>query len=311
MAIGLISLLILLIMNVEHLRLFVRVAAMNNISMAGKELGLSPAVSSAHINKLEEGLGVRLIHRTTRRVSLTEEGIDFLPHAEEVLASIELARSSVGSGSITPQGTLRVTAPASFGRMHIVPALTDFLELYPDLSVDLRLSDSILDMVEGGFDIAIRNSSLNDSSLVARKLASDNRMVVASPAFLERYGEPRSVTELTEFNCVGLMGIEEWVFKTQSGHQSVKPAHLLRMDNGEAVRDACVAGLGITVCSDWCAYEQLRSKELVQILTDVPLATETAIWAVYPSSRLLAPKVRAFIDYFMERFGDKPYWENT
>ncbi len=298
-------------MNIEHLRLFMRVAAINNISMAGKELGLSPAVSSAHINKLEEGLGVRLIHRTTRRVSLTEEGIDFLPHAEQVLASVELAQASVGSGSVTPQGTLRITAPASFGRMHIVPALADFTQRYPDLMLDLRLCDSILDMVEGGFDIAIRNSSLNDSTLVARKLAVDNRMVLASPAFLEKYGEPKSADDLTAFNCVGLMGLEDWAFKTPKGRQSVKPKHILRMDNGEAVRDACVNGLGITICSAWCAYEQLRNGELVQILKDQPLASDTAIWAVYPSSRMLAPKVRVFIDYFLEILGDKPYWEDA
>lgn len=296
-------------MNIEHLKLFVRIAATNNISMAGKELGLSPAVSSAHINKLEEGLGVRLIHRTTRRVSLTEEGIDFLPHAEEVLASVELAQASVGSGSVTPQGTLRITAPASFGRMHIVPALADFTSRYPDLSLDLRLSDSILDMVEGGFDIAIRNSSLTDSTLIARKLASDSRMVFASPAFLEKHGEPKSFSNLAEFDCVGLMGLDDWAFETLNGRQSIKPKYVIRMDNGEAVRDACVAGLGITICSVWCAYEQLRNGELVQIFKDQPLASDTAIWAVYPSSRLLAPKVRAFIDYFIEQFGDEPYWE--
>lgn len=298
-------------MNIEHLKLFIRVVATNNISMAGKELGLSPAVSSAHISKLEESLGVRLIHRTTRRVSLTEEGIDFLPHAEKVLESVELAQASVGSGSVTPQGTLRITAPASFGRMHVVPALAGFMDQYPNLSLDLRLSDSILDMVEGGFDIAIRNSRLNDSTLVARKLASDNRMVLASPAFLEKYSEPNSIGDLTDFNCVGLMGLEDWAFETKDGRQSVKPKYTVRMDNGEAVRDACVAGLGITICSVWCAYEQLRSGELVQVLKDQPLASDTAIWAVYPSSRLLAPKVRAFIDYFSERFGDNPYWEST
>lgn len=298
-------------MNIEHLKLFARIAVTNNISLAGKELGLSPAVSSAHINKLEEGLGVRLIHRTTRRVSLTEEGIDFLPHAQEVLESVELARASVGSGSITPQGTLRITAPASFGRMHIVPALASFMELYPNLSLDLRLSDSILDMVEGGFDIAIRNSSLNDSTLVARKLASDARVVCASPVFIDQYGEPELFSNLANFNCVGLMGLEEWTFDTPNGRQTVKPKQFVRMDNGEAVRDACIAGLGITICSEWCAHEQLRSGELVQILKDQPLKSDTAIWAVYPSSRLLAPKVRAFIDYFSERFGDNPYWENV
>lgn len=131
-------------MNIEHLKLFVRVAVTNNISLAGKELGLSPAVASAHINKLEDGLGVRLIHRTTRKVSLTEEGQAFRPHAENVLGSVETARSAVGSGRISPQGTLRITAPASFGRMHMIPALKGFLSSYPDLKVDYALAIVLL-----------------------------------------------------------------------------------------------------------------------------------------------------------------------
>ena len=296
-------------MNIEHLKLFIRVAATNNISLAGKELGLSPAVSSAHINKLEEGLGVRLIHRTTRRVSLTEEGIDFLPHAKEVIASIELAQASVGTGSVSPQGTLRITASASFGRMHIVPALNDFLSLYPGLTLDLRLSDSIIDMVEGGFDIAVRNSSLNDSSLVARKLAYDNRILCASPFYLAQNTEPQSPDDLIEMDCISFMGLEEWWFETSSGRQSIKPKSILRTDNGEAVRDACVNGIGITICSVWSAHEQLKRGELIQVLEDYPLVNNTAIWALYPSSRLLAPKVRAFIDFFVDLYGDKPYWE--
>lgn len=298
-------------MKLEHLKLFVRVAAKNNISLAGRELGLSAAVSSSHINKLEESLGVRLIHRTTRSVSLTEEGIDFLPHAKEVLDSVELAQASIGTGSLSPQGTLRIAAPASFGRMHIVPFLKDFMALYPSLTLDLRLNDSIIDMVEGGFDIAIRNSSLNDSSLVARKIASDSRIICASPAFIEQFGEPDIFDDLKNFKCVGLMGTDELVFDVVEGLQTIKPEYIARMDNGEAVRDACITGMGIAMCSVWCAYKQLRSGELVQILKNQPLASNTDIWAVYPSSRLLAPKVRAFIDYFIEQFGDYPYWENT
>lgn len=133
-------------------------ATTNNISLPGNELGLSPAVASAHISKLEEELGVRLLHRTTRKVSLTEEGVAFLPDAEEVLSSIEAARASVGAGDTLPKGNLRVTAPSSFGHMHLIPALKGFLSRYPHLSFDLHLSDSIVDLVEGGFDIAIRNA---------------------------------------------------------------------------------------------------------------------------------------------------------
>ena len=296
-------------MNVEYLRLFVKIAATNNISLAGKDLGLSAAVSSAHISKLEQSLGVKLIHRTTRKVSLTPEGQDFLPHAEEVLASVESARAAVGAGSVIPQGTLRVTAPASFGRMHIVPNLAGFLALYPKLKVDLRLSDTIIDMVEGGYDIAVRNAALNDSSLVARKLARDKRIVCASPDYIAKHDKPNNPTELINHQCINLIGLEHWSFKTPQGTQTIKNNYQLRADNGEAVRDACVAGIGITICSTWCGYKQLQTGELVQVLDDYPLESDTAIWAVYPSSRLLAPKVRAFIDYFVDCFGDRPYWE--
>jgi DNA-binding transcriptional LysR family regulator len=295
-------------MNIKHLKLFIRIASTNNISLAGNELRLSPAVASAHINKLEAGLGVRLIHRTTRKVSLTEEGKAFLPYAEDVISSIEAARASVGAGNTLPIGTLRVAAPASFGRMHILPALTKFLTLYPELHVDLKLSDTIVDLVEGGFDIAIRNSQLKDSSLIARKLATDNRILCASPAYLETYGEPLSPEELDFHQCITLMGLDDWIFHTPKGPINIKAKGNFRTDNGEAVRDACINGMGITISSQWSIYKHLQNGNLVQILKDYPLVNDTAIWAVYPSSRLLAPKVRAFIDYFTEYFGETPYW---
>lgn len=297
-------------MNNDHLRLFVRIASTQNISLAGSELGLSPPVASTHINKLEEELGVKLIHRTTRKVSLTEEGREFLPRAEEVLDAVDLAMASVGSGSFTPQGTIRVTAPSSFGGMHIVPALKGFIETYPNLKVDLRLSDSVIDMVEGGFDIAIRNASLNDSSLVARKLASDKRIICASPDYLKKYGEPKTPQDLFNHECINLMGIDNWLFETPDGPQKIKAKGAIRIDNGVSVRDTCVSGAGLTISSIWCAYQQLNDGKLVEVLADYTLISDTAIWAVYPSSRLLAPKVRAFIDYFIKYFGDTPYWEN-
>jgi len=298
-------------MNIDHLSLFVRIATTHNISMAGQALGLSPAVASTHINKLEENLGIRLIHRTTRRVSLTPEGEAFLPHAEDVLASVEAARASVGAGSSSPRGTLRIAAPASFGRMHLLPALSDFFIKYPELRVDLKLSDTIIDLVEGGFDIAIRNSALKDSSLIARKLSPDNRILCASPAYLASYGEPQTPSDLTQHQCITLMGLDNWAFHTAKGQQSIKAKGCFRTDNGEAVRDACINGLGITINSKWSVYKQLAQGTLVPLLKDYPLVSDTAIWAVYPSSRLLAPKVRAFIDYFVDHFGDNPYWEKT
>lgn len=298
-------------MNIDHLKLFIRIAATNNISQAGQALGLSPAVASTHINKLEEGLGVRLMHRTTRKVSLTEEGKAFLPHAEDVLASVEAARASVGAGSLAPTGTLRVAAPASFGRMHLLPALTGFLTQYPDLKVDLKLSDTMVDLVEGGFDIAVRNTQLKDSSLIARKLASDSRLLCASQAYLTSNGEPKSPEDLDAHQCITLIGLDHWSFSTPNGPINIKAKGHFRTDNGEAVRDACANGLGITISSRWSVYQHLHRGELIEILKDYPLISDTAIWAVYPSSRLLAPKVRAFIDYFVQYFGDTPYWDQS
>lgn len=295
-------------MKYEHLKLFVRVANLNNISRAGSELGLSPAVASAQINKLEQDLGTRLIHRTTRQVSLTEDGEAFLPYAEDVLASTEAARASVGRGDSSPSGTLRITAPASFGRMHMVPAMPGFLSAYPQLRVDCRFSDSILDLVEGGFDIAIRNAALKSSSLIARKLAPDQRIVCASPDYIAKFGEPATPLELQLHDCVVLAGLDKWIFKSEQGDIDVKVQGRFRTDNGETLRDACVQGMGIAVNSKWSVYEHLERGSLVQVLKDHPLVSDTAIWAVYPSARQLAPKVRAFIDYFSQVYSDRREW---
>jgi DNA-binding transcriptional LysR family regulator len=296
-------------MNIEHLKLFIRLAATQNISQAGQELNLSPAVASTHISKLEKALGIRLVHRTTRKVSLTEDGQVFLPHAEEVLASVESARAAVGDGNLVPRGTLRLTAPASFGRMHMMSTLSDFLAKYPELTIDFRLSDSVVDLVEGGFDLAIRNAELKDSTLIARKLAPDNRIVCASPDYLIKFGEPVSPEELAAHQCINLVGLENWQFETTDGQVSVKTKGRFRTDNGEAARKACADGLGIAIASTWNVYRQLERGELKQILNDYPLVSDTAIWAVYPSSRLLACKVRAFIDYFSDYYGATPYWD--
>ena len=296
-------------MNIEHLKLFTRIAATHNISLAGSELGLSPAVASSHIGKLEQALGVRLIHRTTRKVSLTEEGQAFLHHAEDVLSSVEAARASVGAGHSSPIGTLRIAAPASFGRMHLLPALKAFTQTYPRLKIDLKLSDTIVDLVEGGFDVAIRNSELKDSSLIAKKLTRDNRILCASSDYVAEFGQPTHPDELKQHNCITLLNLDHWHFNAGKSQISVKVNGNFRTDNGEAIRDASVNGLGISINSTWSAYKQLISGELIELLPEYPLASQTAIWAVYPSSRQLAPKVRGFIDFFSTYFDDTPYWD--
>lgn len=297
-------------MNIEHVKLFVRLAVTHNISSAGQELGLSPAVASSYINKLETGLGVRLVHRTTRKVSLTEEGLAFLPHAENVIESIDAACASVGVGSHTPSGVLRISAPASFGRLYLIPAIKAFMKAYPTLKVDFRMSDSIIDLVEGGFDLAIRNAELKDSTLVARKLVEDKRILCAAPSYLEAHGVPSHPLEVASHQFVNFSEFDNWIFATPEGPISVRAQGEFKADNGEAVRDACVQGLGLAVSSIWCCHKELKRGELVPILAEYPLITDSAIWAVYPSSRLLAPKVRAFIDFFIDYFGRTPDWND-
>ncbi len=195
--------------------------------------------------------------------------------------------------------------------MHLMPAIPGFLSRYPDLSIDLRLSDAIVDLVEGGFDLAIRNAELKDSSLIARKLAPDNRIICTSPDYLAKFGQPSSPDELREHQCINLMGLDNWCFKTPDGSLNIKTKGRFRTDHGEAVRDACANGLGIAINATWSVYQHLERGELVQILRDYPLTADAAIWAVYPSSRLLAPKVRAFIEYLAQYYGNPPYWDKN
>lgn len=299
-------------MNIDHLKLFTRIASILNISKAGQELGLSPAVASAHISKLENSLGTRLLHRSTRQISLTDEGKIFLPHAQDILDRMEEAKGSIGSGMTTPTGVIRVTAPASFGRQHLLPAITTFMQNHPLIRIDLSMTDVIVDVIEGGYDVAIRNDDLKDSSLIARKLADDHRIICASPQYLERKGEPKNLEDLKQHDFVNLKGLETWLFKNKQKNAksiSIKVHSRMLTDNGEAMRDASIAGIGLSINSTWNCYQQLKKGELKQILNEYPLEHSGAIWAVYPTKRLIAPKVRLLIDFLADWFGAIPYWD--
>ncbi|MFD1482566.1 LysR family transcriptional regulator [Paracoccus nototheniae] len=297
-------------MDVRDLRLFVRIAQLGGISAAARDLGLTPAGASARLAALERKLGARLLHRTTRQATLTEDGLAFLPHAEQVMLAAEAARAALGREQAAPRGTLRVAAPASFARMHIVPGLADFCRQYPQLSLDLRISDSMVDLVEGAFDVAVRYAELRDSSFVARRLAPDKRVLVASPEYVERRGRPKTPDDLAEHSCLAVGTLDLWTFHGKDGNpieRRITPS--LRINDGGAVRDAACAGLGVALMATWCAADELRSGVLVPALPDYPLVSTQTLWALYPSSRELAPKVRAFIDWLAERFGGQPYWD--
>jgi len=298
-------------MDVDDLNLFVRIAQLNSISAAARDLGLTPAAASARLASLERKVSARLLHRTTRQTTLTEDGLAFLPHAEQVVHAAEAARAALGREQVSPRGTLRVAAPASFARMHIVPGLPEFCRRYPLLALDMRISDSIVDLVEGAFDVAVRYTELSDSSFVARRLAPDNRVLVASPDYIEQRGRPNTPDELADHKCLVVGTLITWTFRGEDGaviERHVSPS--LRINDGSAVRDAASSGLGIALMATWCASDELRSGKLVAVLPKYPLVSTQTLWALYPSSRELAPKVRVFIDWLIERFGQQPYWDH-
>lgn len=297
-------------MDVNDLNLFVRIAQLRSISSAARDLGLTPAGASARLAALERKLGARLLHRTTRQATLTEDGLAFLPHAEHVVLAAESARAALGREQAAPRGTLRVAAPASFARMHIVPGLPYFCRRYPELALDLRISDSVVDLVEGAFDVAVRYADLNDTSFVARRLAPDRRVLVASPGYIERRGRPSTPDDLAEHACLIVGTLDLWTFRGPGSElieRRITPS--LRINDGGAVRDATCAGLGIALMATWCAADELRSGALVPVLPEYPLVSTQTLWVLYPSSRELAPKVRVFIDWLVERFGGQPYWD--
>lgn len=289
--------------------LFMRAAALANLSAAAREFGLSPAVASARIAGLERMLGARLLHRTTRRVSVTQEGEIFAAHARELLDAAEAARASVGQAREHPHGRLRVTMPSSLGRQHISPLIPAFLRAYPGVSVDLRMTDQIVDLIDEGIDLAIRIGALKDSTLVAKKLASNRRVLCASPAYLAAHGTPRHPADLAGHECVILADQRDWSFVTPTGVIDVRVSGRLVTDNGEVIRDALAAGVGIGLKSTWSVAPLIASGELFTVLDDYPLAQTVAIWAVYPSRAFVPPKTLAFIDFLAARFGEPPYWD--
>lgn len=289
------------------LRLFLRIAALGGVSAAAQDLSLSPASASARLVKLEETIGFRLFNRTTRAVSLTTDGEAFLPYAQQIVETLETGLSAVKGQGAEAEGLLRITMPGSFGRMYVIPALAEFQVRHPLVSLDLRLSDEILNVVEGAYDLIIRNASLVDSSLIVRKLAADRRLLVASPTYLELCGAPSTPDDLAEHQCVSFAEYSRWKF--ESG-QTVSVPRSFVVNDGEAMRKMIEQGMGIGMQSVWTASESLKSGLLVEVLPDFPLVTDVSIWLLYPSRRIIAPKVHAMIDFLLERFQPVPPWES-
>lgn len=302
-------------MDTESVRLFVLAAEKLNISAAGRELGMAPAVASAKLAKLELWLEADLLRRSTRKVALSLEGADFLPYAREILAQEDAARAALGRGNVTATGTLRFTAPSTFSQLYIAPILPEFLALHPGLSLDLRLTDMAFDLILGSFDLALRNSALPDSTLKGRKLADDTRILCASPGYLNQYGVPTHPDELAAHKLIA--------FKESSPIQLVKsdatvgqfnPRQAgcrLIVDDGLSQKIATIAGAGISMNSLWSVHRELRDGSIVRVLPDYRVNDQAALWLVYPKSNVLTAKVRIFIDFLIERIGNAPVWVNA
>lgn len=296
-------------LDLTDVALFVRVCATRNLSSAGREFGLSPAASSARMAQLERQLGARLLHRTTRQIALTQDGETFLLQAVPLLDAAEQAAAAVGSASAHPQGLLRVAASASFARLHLMPFIAEFMHMYPGIKLDLRLSDRMIDLAANGIDVAVRVGPLRDSTLVARTLAPSRLVLVAAPAYLAERGTPARPEDLMQHECLVLDGMHPWPFRDGKQVLNMRVSGRLRSDNGEAMRDAAVAGLGIALQSTWAVAEQLGSGALLPLLQAYPLALDSVISAQYLNRNFLPPKTQAFIGFFADKFGPTPYWE--
>ncbi len=294
---------------ISDLEIFARVARTGNMSAAGREMALSPAVVSKRISLLEERLGARLFQRTTRQLTLTETGEGYFKRVVDILSLVEEAEDFVSRRNTKPRGILKVTAPTSFARRHITPHLASFMVRYPDIELDLHLTDAFVDIIREGFDLAIRIGELQDSSLVARKLAADSRILCASPAYVAKAGPLKSITDLELHNCLGAGLQESWRLDGPDGSKSVRINSNLRTNSADFVRDAIIAGLGIGLRATWDVGHELKTGELVRVLPEYRGSSTMAIYAVYPSRDFMPAKVNVFIEHLADIYGAEPYWD--
>lgn len=299
-------------MDTESVRLFVLAAEKLNISAAGRELGMAPAVASGRLAKLEKAVGADLLHRSTRKVALSLEGADFLPYAKEILAQENAALAALGFGSLNATGTLRFAAPSTFAQLYIAPLLPDFVRQHPGITLDLRLSDTQFDLIEGSFDLALRNAALADTSFKGRKLADDRRILCASPGYLEQHGMPTLPDQLADHQFIAFKDQASKQLIHHDGNTAQFDPRLadcrVIVDDGLSQKIATVAGAGISMNSLWSVHKEISEGSLVRVLPDYEINDQTALWLVYPKSNVLTVKVRIFIDYLLDRIGRSPIW---
>lgn len=300
--------------NLTDIAIFVKVVESGSFSAAADKLDLSRAAASKSVSRLEERLGARLLNRSTRRLSLTEAGTALYGRSRDALAALQEAELAVDRLQSVPRGTLRVSGPVYFGVHHLTPVLAEFLERYPDVDADVQLDDRLVNIVEEGFDVAIRVTELKDSSLVSRRLAPCRSVVCASPEYWERRGKPLHPEDLAAHNCFvysNLSSPNVWRFIDADDRETaVHVRGNLRFNNTEMARTAALRGMGVIRLPTFYVGDDLREGRLAPVLPDYRVAFQASIYAVYAARDHLPPKVRAFIDFLAERFGPEPYWDN-
>jgi DNA-binding transcriptional LysR family regulator len=284
------------------MEVFVAVVDAGSFTAAAEMFAMSPVMVGKHIRQLEERLGARLLARTTRRQSLTEIGRQYAERCRQILADIKTAESGAEAMRSTPRGTLRISAPVSFGTQRLAPAMTDYLAAHSEVSLDLDLSDRMVDLVEEGYDAAIRIGELRDSTLVARPLTEYRMMLCASPEYLKQAGTPKTPEDLAHHQCLDFAPLNRRVRWNLNGTESEFPASRFRSNQGQALRMAALRGYGILLQSEALLGEDVAAGRLVPVLEEY-LPAPRPVSLVYPRDRLATPKMTTFIAFMLERFG--------
>jgi DNA-binding transcriptional LysR family regulator len=297
--------------KLASLRAFVKVVELGSFSEAGRQLRLSRSAISKYVGDLEQSLGVQLLNRTTRHASPNENGQAYFERALNVLAEIDAADQAVAQLQATPRGLLRVNGPMSFGTLQLGPAIADFMALYPELQIQLILSDEQIDPVQDGFDVTLRIADLESSSLIARKIVPIQRLICASPDYLAKHGTPGHPSDLRSHSLLTygfLLTGNQWKLTGKDGDHWIQPKWTLCANNAEVLRDAAIKGRGIALLPSFLAAEALREKALHSFLPEYN-APALTLYAIYPPTRHLAVKVRLFIDFLADRFSGVPAWD--
>ena len=300
--------------RLTDIALFLKVLDLGSISAAARNLDLSVAVASKRLQRLEEDLGVRLLHRTTRHVHATTEGAALATQGRVLVEDLEALTSGLRRGGTQIAGILRVTTSPTFGRLYISPRLPEFLARHPDMRLSIHFSDEMVDLVTGGFDLAIRIGSLDDSGLIARRLATNQRVLCAAPGYLKKHGRPKRPADLEKHQCLLQVGAQgkpaTWTLQDAHGRTvTARVNSHLESNLGDSLRDAALAGLGIALHSTWHVCDDLRTGRLEVVLPDYPVP-DTAIYAVMPQRRLVPPRVRVFTEFLVDYFAATPPWHH-